>query len=284
MWRFAAGMLTVSALTLLLTQTDKVLLSKLLDLEDFGYYAIASAIAAFLYKFVQPVATAVYPRFIELQTRNQEQAVATAYHRSSQLVSGILGTPAMVLMIFPDTILLLWTGDTELTRAASPLLRLLAAGTLLNGLMWLPYHLQIAYGWTSLTVKVNTAAVLVLVPALLWIVPRYGALGAGYVWLTLNSAYLLGTVQWMHRRLLKAEKWRWYFEDLLAPLAAACVVLAAARLLVGRWGAVADLLVLLLGSGGALSAALLAAPAMRSEVRMFVRKTAERLLGARRFS
>jgi hypothetical protein len=120
------------------------------------------------------------------------------------------------------------------------------------------------------------------VPALLWIVPRYGALGAGYVWLALNSAYLLVTVQWMHRRLLEREKWRWYFQDLLVPLAAGCGVLAVARLFVGRWGAVVDLVVLLVGSGAALSAALLAAPALHSEVRMYVRKTTDGLFAPRR--
>src|SRR5690606_13134142 len=35
-WRFAAGMLGISLLSLLLTQVDKVLLSRLLRLEDFG--------------------------------------------------------------------------------------------------------------------------------------------------------------------------------------------------------------------------------------------------------
>jgi O-antigen/teichoic acid export membrane protein len=282
MWRFAVGMLTVSILTLLLTQTDKLLLSRLLDLADFGYYAIASAIAAVLYKFVTPVATAVYPRLVELRTRNQENALTSAYHRSSQLVSAILGTPAIVLILFPDTLLLLWTQDAELTQEAAPLLRVLAVGTLLNGVMWIPYHLQLAYGWTGLTVKVNTIAVVALVPALVWIVPRYGGLGAAYVWLTLNTAYLLFSVHLMHRRLLPAEKWRWYVQDLLLPLAGVSAVLAAASLLVGSRGAVADLVVLVVASAGGLAAALFAAPELRAEARRYVHRTAGALFAARR--
>jgi O-antigen/teichoic acid export membrane protein len=265
-----------------LTQTDKLLLSRLLDLADFGYYAIASAIAAVLYKFVTPVATAVYPRLVELRTRNQENALTSAYHRSSQLVSAILGTPAIVLILFPDTLLLLWTQDAELTQEAAPLLRVLAVGTLLNGVMWIPYHLQLAYGWTGLTVKVNTIAVVALVPALVWIVPRYGGLGAAYVWLTLNTAYLLFSVHLMHRRLLPAEKWRWYVQDLLLPLAGVSAVLAAASLLVGSRGAVADLVVLVVASAGGLAAALFAAPELRAEARRYVHRTAGALFAARR--
>jgi len=44
---------------------------------------------------------------------------------------------------------------------------LAALGTLFNGLMGIPYMLQLAHGWTSLTVKVNMVAVGVLVPAIL---------------------------------------------------------------------------------------------------------------------
>ena len=44
-WRFAGGMLGITFLALLLTQVDKVLLSKLLSLTDYGYYTLAAAVA-----------------------------------------------------------------------------------------------------------------------------------------------------------------------------------------------------------------------------------------------
>ena len=44
-WRFAAGSTTITILALLLTQVDKILLSHLLTLKAFGYYALAAAVA-----------------------------------------------------------------------------------------------------------------------------------------------------------------------------------------------------------------------------------------------
>ncbi len=44
-WKFAGGMLGITVLVLLLTQVDKILLSRLLLLEDFGYYTLAAPIA-----------------------------------------------------------------------------------------------------------------------------------------------------------------------------------------------------------------------------------------------
>jgi len=48
-WRFAAGMMAITFRALLLTQVDKILLSRLLTLESFGYYALAGLVANALY-------------------------------------------------------------------------------------------------------------------------------------------------------------------------------------------------------------------------------------------
>lgn len=59
---------------------------------------------------------------------------------------------------------------------------------------------------------------MIIVPALLWTVPRYGAVGAAWVWVSLNAGYFLIAVNLMYRRIMTAEKWRWYSQDLLVPL------------------------------------------------------------------
>ena len=71
-------------------------------------------------------------------------------------------------------------------------------------------------------------AVALVVPMILWIVPRHGALGAAWVWIGLNTGYIVLNVGLMHRRLLAAEKWRWYGRDVLLPsLGAAMAMLLA---------------------------------------------------------
>jgi O-antigen/teichoic acid export membrane protein len=272
-WRFAAGMLAVSILTLLLTQIDKVLLSRLLDLETFGYYTLAGAVAAALFKFVMPIATAFYPRFVELRTRGMEAALSSAYHACSQLVSVVLGSAALVLIVFAEPILLVWTQDPDLSNTVAPLLRVLAAGTLLNGLMWSPYHIQLAYGWTMLTIQINAVAVTIMIPALFWVVPRYGALGAAYAWLALNAGYVLFQVHLMHRRILQSEKWRWYLQDLILPLSVVGLTLIAARLLTpAASGTLAEVAVALASSAAALGLAAMASPSLRPNILQYVRR------------
>lgn len=272
-WRFASGIIVTSFLVLLLTQMDKVLLSRLLSLENFGYYAFSATVAGVLYQLVVPVTQALYPRFSELVARGDESGLAAAYHHSAQLVSVLIVPTALVLMIFGEDLLVLWTRDITLARDTAPLVALLTLGTLLNGLMNIPYNLQLAYGWSGFAVRVNMMAVAILVPAILWVTPRYGAVGAAWAWVILNTGYVLITIHFMHRRLLTREKWNWYVTDLGMPFIAALTVVLIAYLLKPNQMTNLGLLCWIAGTGVMmLAAAGLSATTIRRDLVTVIRR------------
>jgi len=235
-WRFAAGMTAISVITLLLVQLDKILLSALLPLKMFGYYTLASVAAAALSMFVGPIFTALFPKFSQLVALNDKKELTALYHRSCQLMSVVILPAALVLAMFSYEVMLLWTGDPITAKNTYWLVSLLVIGNALNGLMNLPYGLQLAYGWTKLAFYTNVVAVLLLVPMLIVMVHYYDAIGAAIVWVTLNAGYVLISLQIMHHRLLKGEQWRWYREDVGLPLVATLVVAG-----LGRWLLPADM-------------------------------------------
>lgn len=218
---FAGGMIATTLLALLLTQIDKVLLSRLISLEAFGYYTLAATVASALTLLATPVTQAVYPRLTELATTGDGDALADLYHRSAQAVTVLCAPPALIMILLPEVLLRTWTGDAALSAHTAPLLALLAAGTFLNGLMYMPYMLQLAHGWSGFAVRVNLVAVSVLIPAILWATPRYGATGAAWAWVALNTGYVTIGIHFMFRRILPSEKMKWYIKDVLIPVAAA---------------------------------------------------------------
>ncbi|QQV78463.1 oligosaccharide flippase family protein [Sphingomonas aliaeris] len=264
--RFAAGMIGISVLAMLLTQIDKILLSRLLGLTEFAHYMLATVIAIALETIVAPVFQAVSPRLSRLHAAGDEAGFIDLYHGAAQLVSVTAGTAAFVLIGFSEIVLLAWTGDAALSKEVAPLLKLLALGYLCNILMWMPYQAQLAFRWTGLTLRMNMVAVVVIVPSLLWAVPRYGAISAAFAWVTFNFSYVVIGIYLMHRRILKSEKWRWYLGDVAAPLASAALVLLVSgwlfsSLATNRLGQIAFLVV----SGIlALIGAAVAAPTLRS--------------------
>ena len=215
---FAGGITLTAILAVILTQVDKILLSKLVNLEFFGYYTLASTVAASIGLILSPINQAFYPRFSKLVESGSKEDLIKTYHLSAQLITIFVLPVAIVLIFFGENFLQLWTGDNLLAAKVAPILSLLGAGFFLNGLMLAPYMLQLAYGWTSFGVWVNLVAVVLLIPSVLWVAPRHGIIGVAWIWLVLNFCYLFIAVHFMYRRLLTMEKWKWYREDILIPI------------------------------------------------------------------
>jgi O-antigen/teichoic acid export membrane protein len=228
-WKFASGMMAVTFLSILLTQVDKVLLSRLLTLESFGYYTLAATVAGVLYMVIGPITTAFYPRLVELLIQENQVALITAYHQGAQLITLLISPAVMILSFFPEDVMYIWSGNVNLAANAAPILSVFVLGVFINGLMHMPSQLQLAHGWVSLGVKTNIVAVAVLIPAIFWVVPRYGVVGAAWIWVILNAGYVLIAIQFMHRRLLAGEKWRWYFADVLLPASGSIGIILFAK-------------------------------------------------------
>jgi len=271
-WVFAGGMAGTTLLALLLTQVDKVLLSRLLSLEFFGYYALAAAVVGILSTVTGPVAQAVYPRLVEFAAREDSLGLVAVYHQAAQLVAVLTAPLAMLLMFYAEGVVFMWSGDAGLAENTAPILSVLVVGNFLNSQMVIPYMLQIAHSWTSLAIKTNAMAVGILIPAIFWIVPRYGAVGAAWIWVVLNAGYILISIQFMHRRLVAKEKWRWYVADVLMPTSGALAVMMVVQYMQPagyqdrlRWFAF-----LLVSGGAAITVSVVLANSIRHRVLLMI--------------
>jgi O-antigen/teichoic acid export membrane protein len=231
-WGFAAGMSGITLTALILTQLDKVILSKLLDLKTFGYYVLAgvvvNGISAVL---ITPMFNTVYPRFSALVAAKDEKGLTEMYHGSTQVMAVMILPVAAVLAFFSHEIMMLWTQNAEVARNTAPIVSILVAGTALNGIMNLPYALQLAHGWTRLAFTITTVYIFTLGPAIVFLTIHYGAIGAASAWAALNVVHVAVMIPFTHRRLLTGESWRWYIEDFGLPLLGALLVCTVGRIL-----------------------------------------------------
>ena len=178
-WRFSAGVTIITLLYLLLNQADKVLLSTMLSLKAFGYYALASSVAGSLNLLIAPIGGVAYPRLTELVARGDQGVLAENYHRFAQMLTLAIAPAALVLALFSDHILLLWIQDATTGGETAPLVTLLAVGVMLNAFLSTPHMLQLALGRTRFIIALNSVYVLVFVPAIYVGVSAYGAIASG---------------------------------------------------------------------------------------------------------
>ncbi len=227
-WRFAAGMSGITILAVILIQLDKIILSKMISLEMFGYYTLASVIAMSLGRIVGPVFSGIYPRLTQLASLDDQEGLKILYHKSCQFMSVLILPVAIVVAVFSYEILLLWTQKPELAERAHLLVSLLILGTAINCLMHLPYALQLAFGWTKIGLKICIFLIIIFVPSIIILTKDYGPIGAAIAWLVLNVIYMAVGVPLTHRRLLKGETTRCFF-DVIYPLASILAIVLIGR-------------------------------------------------------
>lgn len=223
---FAGAMTAISLTSIILTQLDKVILSKVLALPDFGVYALTSALAGGLYVLISPVFGILYPHLCSLVAKGNARETVSSYHLATQFLAFLLVPAVAVVAFFSGDILFVWTGNAGISERAHWPLVFLFAGNAINGLMNAPYALQLASGWPGLALISNVTAVIVLAPVTYFLAINYGPAGGAAAWLLLNICFILVAPQVMHRRLLIGEKFKWYIHDIGRAVIAAGAVAA----------------------------------------------------------
>lgn len=217
-WRFSAGMSGVAVSGLILMQLDKVILSRMVSLEDFGRYSLAAVVASGLYILLTPVFNVIFPRMSALVATGDTERLADFYRTGTRWLSAALFPIAVTAAFLSQDLIQVWTGNPVLAKSVAPIVSILLIGTAMNGAMHFPYALQLAYGMTRLPLTINAILLVVLVPAIIFLTLHYGATGGAAAWAILNFLYLLLGTWLTHRHLLKGIALSWLFSDVVIPL------------------------------------------------------------------
>ena len=267
---FASGMTFISLTAIILTQADKIILSRLMPLAGFGVYSFAANTAAGTSRVIGPIFNAVYPRLTRLVGSGMKVEASEFYQLSAQVVACIMIPPVVVLVVFVAPILRLWTRNPELTVEVAPLLCWFLLGNLLNALVNVPFALQLSHGWTKLVIWSNILSIFVLIPSAIVAYQLWGPIGVVMVWFVLNLGYVVGVVPIMHHCLAWPGLRAWYLYAVVMPVL--CTV--AISITLSAWCHAASDVIQVLVAGGAiiLSMGLVVglAPAVRRMIGPYV--------------
>ncbi len=197
----------------LVTQTDKLILSGMIPLADYAYYTLAVLVASGIMIISKPISGAILPRLTKLNAEGNQPELMRLYRTATQSVAAIAIPASLILSIFSEEVLFAWTGDYDMARKAAPILFLYALG---NGVMVLaafPYYLQYAKGDLRMHLIGNALFVVFFVPSIFVLVMNYGAVGAGYAWITSNLLFFLCYLPIVHNKFAKGLHLKWLAVD-----------------------------------------------------------------------
>lgn len=231
-WRYATGMMFISINAIVNSQIDKLVVSKLLSLEIFGYYSLASVISQGPIVIVRPVSTAVFPRLTQLVEVGSKDAISDLYHKACQLVSIIIFPFGLILVMFPEEIIFCWTHDYVMASGSAMFTRLLVIGSLFLSLQIIPFNLALANGWTRLNIIIGITSGTLMVPLAIILVDQYGANGAALTWIILNGGTTPIYIYYLHRKFLENSTFEWLSKDVGIPLLSSLIPISFGKILI----------------------------------------------------
>lgn len=204
----------------LMAYLDRFFVGALVSVTAVAYYATPHEVVTRLAALPGAVAAALFPA---VAAAADDPAAATLLERAARLVLVLVFPPALVLAAFGPELLGVWLGSDFAERSA-PVLRLLAAGLVVNGLAMVAASALQARGRPDLTAKLHLAELPLFLGLLFLLASRYGMAGAAAAW-TARVAMDGAALWWLARtrvpgaaRALRRT----------APVAAAALVLLAA--------------------------------------------------------
>jgi O-antigen/teichoic acid export membrane protein len=214
-WKFSTTLTATTLFATILKQLDKILVSRLLPLDQMGYYMTATTVTNSLIKLVNPTVASVFPRMSSLFFQKNYQLLSELYHKATQLTQIIIAPLACLLVFFSYEILLIWTQSEAVAINTRIALTILSIAVLFNTALQTHYILVFAGGLTWIPMICNIISSIILVPIVYYAIVNFGISGAGLSWLLLNVAYFFVIPKITHFYILKSDYYRWILNDTL---------------------------------------------------------------------
>lgn len=180
-WRFASGMLLITLVSSFNIQLDKLVISKLLSIENLGYYTLSVSLSMILLTLVNPFSVALLPRFTALYSTNKNVEASKLFYRVNSLLSFLIFSVLANMFFFPKEIIWAWTGNMKLAVNVSTLLPIIVISYGMLALAVIPYSIAIANGYTKLNNIIGILSLIITLPGYWYATTNYGASGTALV-------------------------------------------------------------------------------------------------------
>lgn len=258
----SAGLIWTSGVGVVITQLDRVLLSRLVSLADLAVYNAAQAGGRLISLVYMPYLTAAFPRTCKLAAARDGAGLTRHVLQNAAVVSTLTAACATPLVFFAEDVLWVWTRQPAIRDAGAPIMAIYALGSMALSNASVFYMLQMALGAVRPAVVFNAVALAWYPAAMYALIQAHGMVGAAWAWLAYGIITWLFMMTVSFARQLERGGCIAYVRRAFGPVVlAALTAPAAARLAQDQlpdWPllrvAVAALLAALLVPGGLLLA------------------------------
>jgi O-antigen/teichoic acid export membrane protein len=216
-FKFSATISFATFIWIANTQSDRLVLSGVLSLVNYGYFTTAVLIASGINLLTAPISTSLMPSLTRLHAQKNINEYLSLYRAATQWVVIVAGSAAAVLVFLSHQLIYAWSGSNTLAENTSEIVMLYGIGNWVLSISAFGYYLQYSKGELKYHLLGNVLMISFYMPALIYFASEYGGIGAGYVWVISNLIYLVIWIAFIHKKYLPGIHYQWLLKDILQP-------------------------------------------------------------------
>ena len=217
------------------TQSDKIIVSKLLPVGLFGFYSFAYSAVSRTRLLTSAVAQAAFPFFSSLFGTNQRDSMMAQYRKLQDLLC--VGTvPLFAVIPFAVLPVFGFVFSPDVARMLLLPISFLALGFYMHGTLNIPYVFSLAVGKPEISVRSNFYALFVILPIMAGLIYYFGLPGAGFSWVCYNLFTYVYAVPRICSECLEIPVWEW-FSHVFRIFFLICLTYGVAWFIIGLIGA-----------------------------------------------
>jgi len=183
--KFASSMAATSFLSVVESQADKAVVSKMLPIKMFGYYGVAYAAVSKATLITSAIAQAALPSLSQLHRTGDRKGLLSQYKKLQDFLCFVT-VPVFAAVLFATIPVFSVVLNAEAARLLLLPITFLCLGFYLNGSVHAPHVFSLAVGRPDISARFNFYALFVVPPAAIALVYFFGLSGAGFSWVLYN--------------------------------------------------------------------------------------------------
>lgn len=229
-WKYSAAMNLIALTALVLSQADRLAVTKFLSLEALGYYSIAYNASIAISLIQSAINSASFPAFSHSFSTGRHADLLSRYNKASQLMGLVVPLPCFALVFFGHEILQIWI-NARVADEAALTMAWLALGFFFNAIVSNAYMAAVACGQPSLPLKINLLALALYLPALFWLTHQFGIVGAASAYAGLSAYYFFTLLPLVQVRVMQQSTWIWLRTNFLSFVVIGFLTFGSAKIL-----------------------------------------------------
>ena len=222
---FAGGMFLISVVASINTQLDKLVISKVMNMEELGYYTLSTTLSQGILALGAPFSTALLPRFTNLYSINKAISAEQLFHFFLKLVSCLLAPLSILLILFALPILELWVNNPIIVSKCINIIPFTVMGAFLLSIAVPSYCVVLANGYTRLNNIIGISSIFFTIPAYYWGITHFGAIAAAICWFFTQSIITIIFNYYVNKKYFTGEAmWRWFMKDVGLPFSISLIL------------------------------------------------------------